>query len=423
MQQSNTFDVPVNRNYIDNWGVTEALRELRANAEDGAKGENEFGMDYDPETKRLVIWNNTDMALTPATLVLGNSIKNSAKGDIGKFGEGYKLALIVLLREGKGVRIINQNEVWTPSFQISETFDTETLHIEVAEGESFNNIIFEIDGVTPEELDLFDAILLSTYMPNMDVIVEVEGKFTVYSHKAASKENRAKLQRLRLELAEMKKFPDADLEMYELAFNEAQALEDESYGARGMFVGGIKINDDSTLYTIDFHPNMVELSRDRDSFENSSDLKSQAISAAIRKDLTDMSKDKIRFIDVEFVKQLTEEERLRLIDDVLAILKLPKGSTHILNIGGSSVIREAALLGIEIPDNAAELEYTVVHTLQALGVRVNAFQHPILTSSASKVVEDIIAENRAILMREGNESLLRMMETIKAVTGSGWRSF
>ena len=63
--------------------------------------------------------------------MLGCSSKGSIDGMIGKFGEGYKLALIVLLRKGFKVDIINADEEWKPRFANSEKFDTQVLTIDV----------------------------------------------------------------------------------------------------------------------------------------------------------------------------------------------------------------------------------------------------------------------------------------------------
>ena len=78
-----------------------------------ANPENKMGFNYDEENQRLTISNKTSV-LNPESLLLGSSTKRDDKDTIGKHGEGYKIAFMVLLREGKDIKVYNYSarEIW-----------------------------------------------------------------------------------------------------------------------------------------------------------------------------------------------------------------------------------------------------------------------------------------------------------------------
>lgn len=110
-------------------------------------------MSYDRETLSIL----TDGArLKTSTLLLGESGKDDERY-IGKYGEGYKLALLVLTRERKPVKVVTDAETWTPEFRLSETFGEESLQIDVEEtgvpGGEFTE--FRIGGISPAMMRSF----------------------------------------------------------------------------------------------------------------------------------------------------------------------------------------------------------------------------------------------------------------------------
>lgn len=110
-------------------------------------------MSYDRETLSIL----TDGArLKTSTLLLGESGKDDERY-IGKYGEGYKLALLVLTRERKPVKVVTDAETWTPEFRLSETFGEESLQIDVEEtgvpGGEFTE--FRIGDISPAMMRSF----------------------------------------------------------------------------------------------------------------------------------------------------------------------------------------------------------------------------------------------------------------------------
>jgi hypothetical protein len=92
------------------------------------------------EVGGLVILNigNENTRLERSCLLLGKTSKADNPNTIGQFGEGFKLALLVLTRLGYSVQVETGTEVWTPSFEYSETYQAEVLSIDIKETEAFN---------------------------------------------------------------------------------------------------------------------------------------------------------------------------------------------------------------------------------------------------------------------------------------------
>ncbi len=154
------IELPIAANYVGNWGLWEAVREIWQNALDqGETSGVQSRMDYHMGRIQIASYG----VLKPSSLVLGNSTKAGDTTKRGKFGEGYKLALIALLRLGHSVTIRNSDEVWFPRFKHSEQFDTEVLVIQINQTSPPDNdqeVIFKIDGVTQEAWDKLQLNML-----------------------------------------------------------------------------------------------------------------------------------------------------------------------------------------------------------------------------------------------------------------------
>lgn len=151
--------------YVPSWTYVDAIRELFQNAldQEAQNPENKASWDYHDDKHELVIRNATSK-LTAASLLLGHTTKAGDKATIGQFGEGYKIATLVLLREGKNVVFYNYGikEIWRPRFVKSRRFGTGilTFFIEkkavwgkksVWERVPSADLEIVIEGITPEE--------------------------------------------------------------------------------------------------------------------------------------------------------------------------------------------------------------------------------------------------------------------------------
>lgn len=142
------YELSLSRNYVSSWGIEEAIRELLQNAKD-SNGEDIIDIDKSSGTITIT---NKNTSIPSSTLLLGNTSKKDDLDKIGQFGEGYKLALLVLLRDDKEVFIKNGNKNWIPSFEYSDNFECEVLCITETAGNG-NDLTFEISGFDSSELD------------------------------------------------------------------------------------------------------------------------------------------------------------------------------------------------------------------------------------------------------------------------------
>lgn len=96
------YELAISTGYVPDWGIVEAFRELFQNALDNqiTNPENTMGWGYDTNTEVLTVSNKTSK-LTVDSLLLGSGTKTNDKNTIGKHGEGYKIAFMVLLRNNK----------------------------------------------------------------------------------------------------------------------------------------------------------------------------------------------------------------------------------------------------------------------------------------------------------------------------------
>ena len=133
------YTLSLSPDYVSSWGFWEAIRELLQNAMD----QGTWSMDHVDDDTLLI---KSGGHLEPRTLLLGVSEKEP--GSRGQFGEGYKLALLVLTRLGYCVEIFNGSELWIPSFVNSADYGTKVLQIGVIEdGAESVGIIYKIRNV------------------------------------------------------------------------------------------------------------------------------------------------------------------------------------------------------------------------------------------------------------------------------------
>lgn len=153
------YELSLSRDYVPDWGVVDAVRELFQNALDQQttiEG-NEMFFDYDESCGTLKIGNKHSV-LNPATLLLGSSSKRNDDDTIGQFGEGYKIATLVLTRMGKRVIFYNygRREVWRPRFVKSRRYGADILTFFTDKKYVWNkvpdnNLTITVENVTPEE--------------------------------------------------------------------------------------------------------------------------------------------------------------------------------------------------------------------------------------------------------------------------------
>ena len=142
--------------YAKDWGIRDAIREFFQNALDEEKENpnNKMFWEYNKETGTLTIANKHSK-LSPASLLMGNTSKEGRNELIGEHGEGYKVATIVLLRNGKTVKIYNntENEVWTSRVVKSRRYGVNIGCFDITK-DFFNkkyDLVIVIEGISEAE--------------------------------------------------------------------------------------------------------------------------------------------------------------------------------------------------------------------------------------------------------------------------------
>lgn len=266
------FELSLAKDYVPSWTYVEAIRELFQNAldQEAVMEDNQMFFNYDEASKTLSIGNKSSI-LSTSSLLIGASTKADDDKTIGQFGEGYKLATLVLTREGKTVTFYNYGakEVWKPRFVNSRRYDAEVLTFFVDkkfpwQGVPDNNLTIEVSGITKEE---YEKIIESN-----------------------------------LHLQDIGKTFNTD---------KGRILLDEKYKSK-VFVNGLYVCDyDRYTYGYDFNPREIKIDRDRrlvDSF----DLKWLASQMWLKQESEEMRKMAAQLIvnsaaDTEYVGSVVSE--------------------------------------------------------------------------------------------------------------------
>lgn len=143
------YKFTLTKDYVSDWDVWPAVREILQNAQD-----NDNGVKIELNGDSLWI-TNPDTKLSINSLVMGVGTKTNDNTKIGGFSEGSLLAMLVLLREGKQIKVYNSDEVWIPSFEYDPAYDCELLTVDVLKTDEFStDFSYRITGLTLQELDL-----------------------------------------------------------------------------------------------------------------------------------------------------------------------------------------------------------------------------------------------------------------------------
>lgn len=283
------YELTLSTGYVPNWNYVDAVRELFQNALDNEtiSPDNKMGFEYSDNILRIT---NKTSKLTLDSLLLGSTTKKDDERQIGQHGEGYKIAFMVLLREGKKVTVLNYgaNEIWTTKLVKSKRYNgSNVVQIEV------------------------DKNPIWKKAPNSDLTVLVDGLST---------EEYENIVKSNLHLR-------TDVKMTCLA-GDGQVLLDES--ERGnIYVRGLYVcNDKEIKYGYNFTTNGIKLDRDRklvDSFNirwHASNIWSN-LGEEYSAEVANMILDNER--DVSFINNFLFGNRYNIASNVLNKLKAEHG--------------------------------------------------------------------------------------------------
>lgn len=256
MSDVKCYELTLTPNYVSDWTFNDAIRELIQNGTDQEilDKSNKFSIDYDYKSKTLRL-TNAKSKLKINTLLLGRSSKSDNEDTVGQFGEGYKIAALVLNRLGKTFTIYNneRNEVWTSRFKNSEKWLEKILAFYVEKVPASNTgLVIEVGNVTADEYNS----LCDTWIGFYDGLEKIE---TTYGDILLDEEMQNKI-----------------------------------------FVNGLAVSCSEDMeYGYDFKPKYITLERDRKTCDswNAGDITSKMIAEA-------MLQGKI---DFERVKYMVEE--------------------------------------------------------------------------------------------------------------------
>lgn len=169
------YELGMTLNYAKNWGVPEGIREFIQNAIDEEKENPENKMNIDYKDGILTI-SNKKSSLGLSSLLLGSTTKDGKSNLIGEHGEGYKVATVVLMRNGITVKIYNNEDksIWTSKIVKSKRYGSDIVVFDV-EKKMFckdNDLVIELQGVSEDD---WNKIISNTLFLRNDII-ETETK-------------------------------------------------------------------------------------------------------------------------------------------------------------------------------------------------------------------------------------------------------
>lgn len=184
------YTLTISPDYVKDWSAKDAIRELIQNAIDQESLDENNNKDIYSIDNDLVIANKNSI-LEKSTLLLGGGTKDGSS-TIGQFGEGYKVALLVLLREGYDVEIRNYKaeELWIPKIVNSRVYNSKVLAIDTMEykydtipDNSLEIVIRNIDSndiLKDIWLDYNNNVYSSIKSHNAEILLDESQKGNIY---------------------------------------------------------------------------------------------------------------------------------------------------------------------------------------------------------------------------------------------------
>ena len=194
--------------YAAHWNYNDAVRELVANAIDT---KTEFDLRY---VNGKAIVEDNGSGIKKGNLILGSSNKKDDNSKIGYFGEGLKMACLVLARENRDVTIESVGFTFTPKIEYDKDFEVDLLVIyfkenkkEVGTKAIFNSTEEEVNSAKKQFLafeEKFEKLFDGVYSPGGTIFVNGVAMAyepdSIYSYNIESIETKSLLGRDRKSL-------------------------------------------------------------------------------------------------------------------------------------------------------------------------------------------------------------------------------
>ena len=158
------YELTLTPTYVSDWNFEDAIRELIQNGLDQEviDPNNKFALEYD-SLRRVIRFISPKSKLNINTLLLGKTNKANNDTTVGQFGEGYKIAALVLNRINKTFTIYNNNakQIWTSRIKNSEKWKEKILAFYVSKVEpEESGLIIEVGNVSEDEYYDIQAVWL-----------------------------------------------------------------------------------------------------------------------------------------------------------------------------------------------------------------------------------------------------------------------
>ena len=148
-----TAELPITSEYLPKWKTWEGLREVIQNAlDEEVQNSNKAKVFYDDATSTVTV-KNKGATLDPRAFLFGHTTKAGDSRTIGEYGEGLKLGVLALVREGYEVSLTVGPDVWKARFLNSRKYQAKILAFDIDKNISPSNedVTVEIKGVPEGE--------------------------------------------------------------------------------------------------------------------------------------------------------------------------------------------------------------------------------------------------------------------------------
>ena len=112
------FQLTISSDYVSDWGAYEGVREATQNALDGRDAGHPMRISHSGDTLSIA---NFGVCLERSVWLMGTTSKAGTDAR-GHFGEGLKLGALALVRAGRKLRIVNDDEDWFCTLEDSKVF-------------------------------------------------------------------------------------------------------------------------------------------------------------------------------------------------------------------------------------------------------------------------------------------------------------
>lgn len=307
------YELSISADYVQSWGKVEGIRELFQNALDEETSDPSNKMFFDYSSSEETLWiGNKNSTLDIQTLLIGNSSKREEAKYIGQHGEGYKIATIVLLREGCTVTFYNYNlrEIWKPRLVKSRRYNGALVPTFFVEKEAFWKQV-----------------------PEQSLIIEVKG-ISIADYQAIKASN------LHLQ------------QSYESHKTRSGDVLLSEQHAHKVYVSGLYVCDDKDLkYGYNLLPSQVKLDRDR-RMVGSGDLLFATAEIILATDNETLIKECVKIYDGKYMQYKTYSYN-KLQDTIATAFYEEHGSnaTPVTNEAEAVSARKQGLRAVVVSDN------------------------------------------------------------------------